>query len=76
MQRSQWESFLESLDACKRLEHPWTLELSDPLSNSFIAPCTDDVADDKRLTMLDYTRSAEEDEELAIDHLQQMEMVD
>ncbi len=42
---------------------------SDPLANSFVAPLTADMADDKRLSVEDYERSPSDDEEYGIDHL-------
>ena len=73
VQRSRWTQFFDSLEACQQLKGPWTLVITDPLANSFVAPCTEALEEDPRLRMEDYTRSAEEDEELAIDHLQRME---
>lgn len=32
------------------IEEPWTLILDDALANSFIAPATDDMKDDRQLT--------------------------
>ncbi|MCJ1461843.1 hypothetical protein MMC07_000442 [Pseudocyphellaria aurata] len=73
VQRSKWTAFLDSLEACRQLDTPWTLILSDPLANSFVAPCGDDLESDTRLTIEDYARSAEEDEDFAIDHLQRLQ---
>lgn len=73
MQRSKWTAFLDSLEACRQLDNPWTLILSDPLANSFVAPCSDDLEPDSRLKIEDYARSAEEDEDFAIDHLQRLQ---
>ena len=53
-------------------DFPWTLILRDPLSNSFVAPRTEDSETeqpDPLLVVEDYKRSAEEDEEYGIDHL-------
>ena len=50
-QRSQWQQFFASLEEFIALEKPWTLVLSDPLANTFVAPCTEDLADDPRLRM-------------------------
>lgn len=41
----------------------------DPLANSFIAPLTADPAEDARLSVEDFERSAEDDAEFGIDHL-------
>lgn len=32
------------------LKQPWTLIIDDALANSFVAPATDDIKDDKQLT--------------------------
>ena len=50
-QREQWRQFFANLESFIALEEPWTLVLSDPLSNTFVAPCTEDLADDPRLSM-------------------------
>ena len=76
VERSKWVAFLDSLESCRQLQHPWTLILTDPLANSFVAPCTEELKADPRLLLADYIRSAEEDEDLAIDHLQRMETID
>ncbi|KAL8513056.1 hypothetical protein ACS0TY_019297 [Phlomoides rotata] len=48
--RSKWKEFRANLDKLKSLEAPWTLILDDALSNSFVAPATDDFKDDSQLT--------------------------
>ena len=74
--RSRWRAFLDALEALRELQQPWTLIMTDPLANSFVAPCTNDLDTDSRLSIEDYTRSAEEDEDFAIDHLQKLEAID
>ena len=69
LDRSNWGAFFQKLEDCMALKQSWTLKLQDPLSNSFIAPCTDSPETDPRLTSKQYERSAEEDEEYGIDHL-------
>ena len=69
--RSQWSTFIQKLDDCMTLKHPWTLQLSDPLANTFISSVTSDPAEDARLSTEDYERSAEEDEHLGISHLKE-----
>lgn len=41
----------------------------DPLANSFIAPLTAEPAEDTRLVVEEFERSAEDDAEFGIDHL-------
>ena len=50
-QRQQWQQFFAALESFITLDTPWTLVLTDPLANTFVAPCTEDLADDPRLTM-------------------------
>ncbi|KAL3137445.1 hypothetical protein ABBQ32_006965 [Trebouxia sp. C0010 RCD-2024] len=69
LDRSTWGAFFQKLEDCMALKQSWTLKLTDPLSNSFVAPCTENPESDPRLTVQEYERSAEEDEEYGIDHL-------
>ncbi|KAL0044427.1 hypothetical protein WJX82_005915 [Trebouxia sp. C0006] len=69
LDRSTWGAFFQKLEDCMALKQSWTLKITDPLSNSFIAPCTENPETDPRLTSEEYQRSAEEDEEYGIDHL-------
>ena len=69
LDRSSWGAFFQKLEDCKSLKQSWTLKITDPLSNSFIAPSTDAPDADPRLKSEEYERSAEEDEEYGIDHL-------
>lgn len=69
--RSQWGAFIQKLEDCMALQHPWTLELSDPLANTFVSSITADPAEDIRLETQEYERDAEEDEHLGISHLRE-----
>ena len=69
LDRSSWGAFFQKLEDCMALKQTWTLKVTDPLSNSFIAPCANNPETDPRLTAEEYERSAEEDEEYGIDHL-------
>lgn len=72
LSRNTWAEFFEQMDRAMAGDIPWTLVLRDPLSNSFIAPRTEDSETeqpDPLLRVEDYKRSAEEDEEYGIDHL-------
>lgn len=59
--------------------HPLTVPMPhcslcrDPLANSFVAPLTEEPADDPRLVVEEFERSAEDDAEYGIDHLLQSE---
>ncbi|XP_045817698.1 zinc finger protein ZPR1 homolog [Trifolium pratense] len=64
--RSKWLDFGARLNKLLSLEKPWTLILDDALANSFIAPATDDLKDDKQLMFEEYERTWEQDEELGL----------
>lgn len=49
VRRSAWQQFEAKLRGLLALERPWTLILEDPLANSFIAPATDDPANDHKV---------------------------
>lgn len=75
LSRGMWKDFFERMATAIEGRMTWTLVLRDPLANSFIAPRSDDSAKDPLppdplLSAEDYERSAEEDEEFGIDHLQ------
>ncbi|KAK4254704.1 hypothetical protein QN277_010046 [Acacia crassicarpa] len=67
--RSKWLEFRERLKKLLSLEEPWTLILDDALSNSFIAPATDDLKDDNQLTFEEYERSWEQNEALGLNDI-------
>lgn len=69
LDRSNWGAFFTKLEDCMKLNQSWTLQIQDPLSNSFVSPCTENPESDPRLSVEEYERSAEEDEEYGIDHL-------
>lgn len=48
-QKKTWKTFFAELEACKSLEHPWTLVLRDPLANSFISSVGEDPRQDPRM---------------------------
>ncbi|GER40999.1 ZPR1 zinc-finger domain protein [Striga asiatica] len=67
--KSKWKDFRAKLDKLKNLEDPWTLVIDDALSNSFIAPATDEIKDDTQLTFEEYERSWEQNEELGLNDM-------
>ena len=71
--QAQFDGFLEDLEQMRRLEKPFTLRLVDPLGHSYCQSTRDDPADDPRLTMVPFERTAEQDEELGIDALRVQE---
>ncbi|EEF33874.1 zinc finger protein ZPR1 [Ricinus communis] len=67
--RSKWQDFKAKLNKLLSLEEPWILILDDALANSFIAPATDDMKDDKQLLFEEYERSWEQNEELGLNDI-------
>lgn len=67
--RSKWKDFRSKIEQLKSLEEPWTLILDDALSNSFIAPVTDEMKEDSQLSFEDYVRSWEQNEELGLNDM-------
>ncbi|KAF5798192.1 putative Zinc finger, ZPR1-type, ZPR1, A/B domain, ZPR1, zinc finger domain-containing protein [Helianthus annuus] len=67
--KSRWLDFRARLVKLLNIEEPWTLILDDALANSFIAPATDDIKDDRQLTFEEYERSWEQNEELGLNDM-------
>ncbi|KAI3506299.1 hypothetical protein L1887_28656 [Cichorium endivia] len=67
--RNRWLDFKARLVKLLNVEEPWTLILDDALANSFIAPVTDDIKDDRQLTFNEYERSWEQNEELGLNDM-------
>ncbi|XP_044968688.1 zinc finger protein zpr1-like [Hordeum vulgare subsp. vulgare] len=67
--KKKWDGFTERLAKLLNLEEPWTLILDDALAASFIAPATDSLEDDKQLTIEEYERSWEQNEELGLNDM-------
>jgi zinc finger protein len=62
---SKWKAFFEKLDSAINGKLPCTLILRDPLQASYIQGLTDE-GDDPKITVAEYTRTAEEEEELGL----------
>ncbi|GJN23236.1 hypothetical protein PR202_gb10868 [Eleusine coracana subsp. coracana] len=67
--KKKWEDFKERLSKLLSLQEPWTLILDDGLAASFIAPATDSMEDDSQLTIEEYQRSWEQNEELGLNDM-------
>ena len=48
-QKKTWKTFFEEVDRCKALETPWTLQLRDPMANSFVSSVLEDPTKDPRM---------------------------
>ncbi len=48
-QKKTWQTFFAEVERCKDLETPWTLELRDPLANSFVSSVLEDPRKDPRM---------------------------
>ena len=48
-QKRTWQTFFAEVERCKNLETPWTLELRDPLANSFVSSVLEDPRKDPRM---------------------------
>ncbi|KAF3674589.1 putative peptidyl-prolyl cis-trans isomerase FKBP17-1, chloroplastic-like [Capsicum annuum] len=67
--KNKWLDFRARLDKLLSLKQPWTLIINDALANSFVAPATDDIKEDKQLTFEEYVRSWEQNEELGLNDM-------
>ena len=65
-------NFSQKLEMCATgAEFPFTLQLRDPLAGSFIGPRLGlSVENDPHLTVMDYERTFDEDEELGLHDIQ------
>ncbi|CAD6342631.1 unnamed protein product [Miscanthus lutarioriparius] len=67
--KKKWEDFKERLSKLLSLQEAWTLIIDDGLAASFVAPATDSLEDDSQLTMEEYQRSWEQNEELGLNDM-------
>ncbi|KAL9260793.1 Zinc finger protein ZPR1-like protein [Drosera capensis] len=67
--KRKWLEFRSRLNKLLALEESWSLIIDDPLANSFVAPVTDDIMDDKQLTSEEYERTWEQKEELGLNDM-------
>lgn len=66
-ERSRWNSFFEGLDNAIAGKRPFTIVLEDPLASSYVQSLADDPRQpDAQMTVAEYDRTAEEEEELGI----------
>ncbi|RLN42624.1 hypothetical protein C2845_PM01G27500 [Panicum miliaceum] len=67
--KKKWDDFRDRLSKLLSLQEPWTLILDDGLAASFVAPATDSLEDDDQLTIEEYQRSWEQNEELGLNDM-------
>jgi len=68
-EKKKWDDFKDRLSKLLSLQEPWTLILDDALAASFVAPATDSLEDDNQLTIEEYQRSWEQNEELGLNDM-------
>ncbi|KAJ4821463.1 Zinc finger protein ZPR1 [Rhynchospora pubera] len=67
--KKKWADFKLRLSQLLSLEEEWTLIIDDALAGSFVSPATDAIEDDKQLTIEEYERSWEQNEELGLNDM-------
>ncbi|KAJ3704285.1 hypothetical protein LUZ61_007990 [Rhynchospora tenuis] len=67
--KKKWADFKLRLSQLLSLEEEWTLIIDDALAASFVSPATDAIEDDKQLTIEEYERSWEQNEELGLNDM-------
>ena len=66
-ERGRWTAFFDDLDRAIRGEKEFTIILSDPLASSYVQSIADDPSQpDAQITVEEYTRTAEEEEDLGL----------
>ncbi|KAI1492390.1 ZPR1 zinc-finger domain-containing protein [Biscogniauxia mediterranea] len=64
--REEWNNFFEGIDAAVKGERKFTIILTDPLASSYVQKAVDPDQDDPQMTIEDYKRTDEEEEELGL----------
>lgn len=65
-EKTQWDTFFETLDSAIAGDKPFTIILTDPFAGSFVQPLVDPPAPDPSIKRENYTRTDEEEEELGL----------
>ncbi|KAL2160394.1 hypothetical protein VTH06DRAFT_1567 [Thermothelomyces fergusii] len=66
-ERTLWESFFADLNAAIKGEKEFTIVLTDPMASSYVQSLADDPGQpDEQMTVEDYERTDEEEEELGL----------
>lgn len=61
-----WTQFFDGLDVAIRGEKPFTIILTDPIASSYVQKNVDPDQDDPQMTIEEYTRTEEEEEDLGL----------
>lgn len=67
--RTTWTAFFAKLDQALRAEIEFSITLTDPLANSFVQKNTDGDEADPQITIEEYQRTDEEEDELGLKHM-------
>jgi zinc finger protein len=65
-EKQTWTRFFDGLDVAIRGEKPFTIILSDPLASSYVQKAVDPDQDDPQMTIEEYARTDEEEEDLGL----------
>ncbi|KAI0113653.1 ZPR1 zinc-finger domain-containing protein [Nemania sp. FL0031] len=65
-ERVTWDRFFDGLDVAIKGEKPFTVILTDPLASSYVQKAVDPDQDDPQMTVEEYTRTDEEEEDLGL----------
>ncbi|KJR82800.1 zinc finger protein [Sporothrix schenckii 1099-18] len=66
-ERTRWNAFFQGLDDAIAGKRPFSIVLEDPLASSYVQSLADDPREpDAQMTVTEYDRTAEEEEELGI----------
>lgn len=69
-EKAKWNRFFEGLDAAIKGEREFTIVLVDPLASSYVQSLADDPSQpDDRMTVEEYDRTHEEEEELGLNDM-------
>lgn len=65
-EKTKWDEFFAGLDAAIAGDKKFTIVLTDPLAASYVQKAVDPDQDDPQMTMVEYERTDEEEEELGL----------
>lgn len=69
-EKAKWDRFFEGLDAAIKGDREFTIVLVDPLASSYVQSLADDPSQpDDRMTIEEYDRTHEEEEELGLNDM-------